>query len=258
MIIKIDNREVFISDSGKPFDKKKHTIVLIHGSGLSHIVWSLTEQYLSNQDYNVLALDLPGHGNSKGHCLSSIEEIANWLEKTINKIEINDFSIIGHSQGCLIALEYAFKYSKKLKNLIFVGGSYKIPVNQDLIDLAKSGSIKALNLMMKWGYGDSKRFIGGNPVQKILNSSREVSEILAIDLIACNNYKNGINAAKTIKCPTLFIFGEIDKMITLAKGKEFSDLVSNSKTHVIKNCGHMIMFENAFEMREKIVEFLKR
>ena len=102
------------------------------------------------------------------------------------------------------------------------------------------------------------KFIGGNPVQKIINSSREVSDILAIDLIACNNYKNGIKAAKTINCPTLFIFGEIDRMITLDKGKEFSSLISDSKIHVIKNCGHMIMFENAFEMREKITEFLKK
>ena len=258
MIINIDNKEVFASDSGRPLNKKKHTIILIHGSGLSHIVWSLTEQYLSNQDYNVLALDLPGHGNSKGDCLSSIEEIAEWLEKVINKIGIDDFSILGHSQGCLIALEYVFKYPKKAKNLIFVGGSYEIPVNQDLIDLAKSGSMKALNLMMKWGYGDSKRFIGGNPVQKIINSSREVSNILAIDLIACNNYKNGNKAVKAVDCPTLFIFGEIDKMITITKGKEFSSLIQNSKTHIIKNCGHMIMFENAFEMREEVIKFLKR
>ena len=56
----------------------------------------------------------------------------------------------------------------------------------------------------------------------------------------------------------MFVFGEIDKMITLAKGKKFSALVSNSKTHVIENCGHMIMFENAFEMREKVVDFLKK
>ena len=258
MIIEIDNKEVFASNAGKLFDKKKHTIVLIHGSGLSHIVWSLTEQYLSNQGYNVLSLDLPGHGNSKGDCLGSIEKIAEWLDKVMSKIEINDFSILGHSQGCLVALEYAFKYSKKVKNLIFVGGSYEIPVNRDLIDLAKSGSTKALNLMMKWGYGDSKRFIGGNPVQKIINSSREISDILAIDLIACDNYKNGKEAAKTINCPCLFIFGEIDKMILLSKGKEFSGLFSNSNTHVIKNCGHMIMFENAFEMREKVVEFLKK
>ena len=46
------------------------------------------------------------------------------------------------------------------------------------------------------GYGSSKQFIGGNPLQKILNSAREVREVLAVDLIACNNYKNGINATK--------------------------------------------------------------
>ncbi len=258
MIIDIDKTKIFVSDAGKSFDKNKHTIILIHGSGLSHIVWSLSVQYLSNQNYNVLALDLPGHGNSEGESLKSIEEIAEWVDKIVKKIKIENFSILGHSQGCLVALEYASKYPKKVKKLIFVGGSYEIPVNQDLIDLAKSGSVKALSLMMKWGYGDSKRFIGGNPVQKIINSSREVSEILAIDLVACNNYKNGINAAKKIHCPTLFIFGEIDKMITLDKGKKFSNLIPNSEIHVINNCGHMIMLENAFEMREKVAEFLKK
>jgi len=59
--------------------------------------------------------------------------------------------------------------------------------------------------------------------------------------MACNNYKNGIKATKSIKCPTLNIYGEIDKMITLPKGKESASLVPNTKTHVIKNGGHMIM-----------------
>ena len=112
--------------------------------------------------------------------------------------------------------------------------------------------------MMKWGYGSSKQFIGGNPLQKILNSAREIREVLAVDLIACNNYKNGINAVKKIKCPTFLIFGELDKMIKLEKGQEFAKLISNSKVHVIKNCGHMIILEKAFEMREKMMEFLKR
>ena len=256
MILEVDNKKVFATDGGNVFDKKKHTIILLHGSGLSNVVWSLTDQYLSNQGYNVLAFDLPGHGNSEGECLKNIEDMSEWLNKTLKKIQVTEFSILGHSQGCLIALDYAHKYPQNLKNLIFVGGSFAIPVNQDLIDLARSGDMKAINLMMKWGYGDSKRFIGGNPVQKIVNSPREVSDVLSVDLIACNNYKNGIKATKSIKCPTLFIFGEIDKMITLSKGKEFASLVPNSKTHVIKNCGHMIMFENAFEMREKVVEFL--
>jgi len=113
-------------------------------------------------------------------------------------------------------------------------------------------------LMMKWGYKDSNKFIGGNPVQRIINSSRAISEILAVDLKACNNYSNGKISATKINCPSLFIFGELDKMVNLEKGKKFSNEVKNSITHVIAECGHMIMIEKAFEMREKILEFLKK
>ena len=258
MIFEVEKKKVFSSDVGRSFDKSKDTIILLHGSGQSHVVWSLTDQYLSDQGYNVFTLDLPGHGNSEGESLNSIEEMAEWLEKVVTKIGINNLSILGHSQGCLIALEYINKFPNKVKKLIFVGGSYKIPVNKSLIDLAHSGDMESLNLMMKWGYGYSKQFIGGNPLQKILNSPREVREVLAVDLKACNNYKNGLNAVKKIKCPTFFIFGELDKMIKLDKGKEFSSLIHGSKTHIIKDCGHMIILENPFEMREKIAEFLKQ
>ena len=258
MIFQVDNKNVFASNSGQDIDKKKATIVLLHGSGLSHIVWSLTEQYLSNQNYNVLAIDLPGHGNSEGDCLKSIEEISDWLEKVFIELNVSELTIIGHSQGCLEILEYSLRYSKRVKNLIFIGGSYRMPVNQDLIDLAESGDDKAVQLMMKWSYENSKKFIGGNPVEKIINSPRNIREVLAIDLIACNNYKNGSEALKSINCPTLLIFGELDKMVNLEKGKKFAKLIPNSETYIIKNCGHMIMFEKAFEMREKISEFLKK
>tara|TARA_B100000795_G_scaffold106989_1_gene79020 strand:+ start:428 stop:1204 length:777 start_codon:yes stop_codon:yes gene_type:complete len=258
LIFKVENKEIFASDAGRGIDKSKHTIILLHGSGLNHIIWSLTEQYLSNQNYNILALDLPGHGNSEGPCLNSIEEISVWLEKVFNTLDIAELSLVGHSQGCLEILEYNFKYTKRAKNLIFVGGSFRMPVNQDLINFAKSGDGQAVKLMMKWGYENSKHFIGGNPVQKIINSARDIREILAIDLIACNEYKNGPEALKRIKCPTLFIFGELDKMVSLEKGKRFASLVPNSEVHVIEKSGHMIMLEKAFEMREKVAEFLKK
>ena len=258
MIFEIDNKKVFTSDAGQGIDKKKETIVLLHGSGLSHIVWSLTEQYLSNQNYNVLSIDLPGHGNSDGKSLKSIEGISNWLEKVFNELNISNITIIGHSQGCLEALEYCSKYSKRVKRLVFVGGSYKMPVNQDLIDLAENGDDQAVKLMMKWSYKNYKKFIGGNPVEKIISSPRDIREILAIDLVACNNYKNGPEALRSINCPTLLIFGELDKMVNLEKGMKFAELIPNSETHVINDCGHMIMFEKAFEMREKISEFLKK
>ena len=131
-----------------------------------------------------------------------------------------------------------------------------MPVNKDLIDLALDGDSDAVKLMMKWGYEGSKKFIGGEPVEQFIRWRSEISEILAVDLIACNNYQNGSEAAKAINCPTLFILGELDKMANLENGKKFANLVKNSITHVISGSGHMIMIEKAFEMREKILEFL--
>ena len=256
MIFQIENKNIFASDTGQGIDIKKKTIIFLHGSGLSHIVWSLTEQFFSNKNFNVLSIDLPGHGNSDGPCLDSIEKIADWLERIFSKLDLNNLILVGHSQGCLEILEYASKYKDRLNKLVFIGGSNKMPVHPDLIELAQNGDSDAVKLMMKWGYEGSKKFIGGNPVEKIIQSPRDISEILAVDLNACNNYSNGAEAAKTINFPSLLIFGELDKMVNLEKGKKFGDLIKNSTTHVIKGCGHMIMIEKAFEMREKILEFL--
>ena len=258
MIIKVENKSVHASDAGQGINNSKDTIVFLHGSGLSHIVWSLTEQFFSNKKYNVLSIDLPGHGNSEGPCLDSIEKIVDWLEKVFKELKLKNLILIGHSQGCLEALEYSFKYKSRLKKIVFIGGSYQMPVNKDLIDLALNGDSDAVKLMMKWGYEGSKKFIGGNPIERIIQSPRDISEILAIDLIACNNYKNGCDAAKAISCPTMLILGELDKMVNLESGKKFSELVKNSKTHIINGSGHMIMIEKAFEMREKVLEFLKK
>ena len=258
MKITIQNKSVYASDAGQGIENSKDTIVFLHGSGLSHIVWSLTEQFFSNKKFNVLSIDLPGHGNSEGPCLDSIEKIADWLEKVFEELKLKNIILIGHSQGCLEALEYSFKYRDRLKKIVFVGGSYRMPVNKDLIDLATDGDSDAVKLMMKWGFEGSKKFIGGNPVEKIIQSPRDISKILAVDLIACNNYQNGSDAAKAINCPAMFIFGELDKMANLESGKKFANLVKNSTTHIIIGSGHMIMIEKAFEMREKILEFLNK
>jgi pimeloyl-ACP methyl ester carboxylesterase len=230
----------------------------MHGSGLTHIVWSLHEQFYVSQGFNVLSIDLPGHGNSEGPSLKSIEEISDWVKQLINKVNISKINFIGHSQGCLVGIDFASRYPNLIDKLVLVAGSYKLPVNQDLIDLAEAGDEKSVLLMMKWGYEGSKAFIGGNPVKKIINSSREIREILAVDLNACNNYKNGKVSLEKINCSTLCIFGDLDKMVPLEVGNKMAAMIKNSEKKIINNCGHMIIFEKAFEMRKLVKDFLTR
>ena len=92
----------------------------MHGSGLTHIVWSLHEQFLASKGYSVLALDLPAHGNSEGPAIKSIEEIAEWINKLMQTLKIKEISFVGHSQGCLVALEYANQHSSNIEKIIFI------------------------------------------------------------------------------------------------------------------------------------------
>jgi len=249
---------VFVSTGGMDFDKEKPSILLMHGSGLTHIVWSLHEQFYASQGFNILSVDLPGHGNSEGPSLKSIEEISDWVKSLMNVLDIKKIIIIGHSQGCLVGIDFASRYPNLINSLVLVAGCYKMPVNQDLINYAEAGDEKAILLMMKWGYEGSKAFIGGNPVKKIINSSREIREVLAVDLNACNNYKGGKESLEKINCQTLCIFGDLDKMVPLEVGNKITSMIKNSEKKIINNCGHMIIFEKAFEMRKIVKEFLTK
>ena len=91
----------------------KHPIVFIHGTGMDHTVWTLPIRYFLRKDRNVLGIDLPGHGRSKGKLLETIPEMAKWLISYLDDLKINEFSVVGHSMGSLIALETAALANKR-------------------------------------------------------------------------------------------------------------------------------------------------
>ena len=128
-----------VSTGGMEINIKKPTLLLMHGSGLSNIVWSLHEQFYVTLGFNVLSIDLPGHGNSDGPALVSVHDISDWVKQLMNKINISKINFIGHSQGCLVGIDFASRYPDLINKLILVAGSYKLPVNKDLIDLAEAG-----------------------------------------------------------------------------------------------------------------------
>ena len=47
MKFEVNDKEVFASTGGRPFDKKKPLIIFVHGSGLSHITWVLQTRYFA-------------------------------------------------------------------------------------------------------------------------------------------------------------------------------------------------------------------
>ena len=53
-------------------------------------------------------------------------------------------------------------------------------------------------------------------------------------------------------------FRDLDKMVPVKVGLKMSEQIKNSEKKIINNCGHMIIFEKAFEMRKIVKEFLTK
>lgn len=252
MRFKVNNQEIFASTGGRPFDKKKPLIIFLHGSGFDHTVWMLQTRYFAFHGFSVLALDLPGHGLSKGECLSSIEEMADWVKYAIDSVDCKEASLVGHSQGCLVSLECASRYPNTIKTITLMGGSGSMPVNPLLLELAEKDDPKVIDLMMDWCHGPAGQFgthvIPGMShinIGAAIMTNKSLPKTLAVDLHACNNYTNGFNIAKNLPQPVLSILGDQDKMCPLKIGKKLALLIKNCNLQIIKNCGHMMHLEEA-------------
>ena len=265
MRFKVNGKDVFASTGGRPFDKEKPLIIFVHGSGLSHITWVLQTRYFAFHGYSVLALDLPGHGYSEGPSIKSIEEQGKWISDVIDSVGMKKASLVGHSQGCLISMECAAQFPEKVVSLALMGGAGEIPMNPELLDLAEKGDPKAVQLMMDWAHGPAGHF-GGHPVPGLFHlnlggtivENGSIKDTLGVDFRACDNYKNGFESAKKIKCPTINILGDKDKMCPLSAGKKLADCIEGSEVEIIKNCGHMILLEEADQSLSILKKFIKK
>ena len=155
MYFEVNGKRVFASTGGKTFDKNLPTVIFLHGSGLDHTFWGLHSRFFAFNNYSVLVPDLPGHTSSDGPPLASIESMADWLHDIVNALAITDISIIAHSQGCLIALEYASRYSDNLRSVSLIASGLATPVNKALIDAAVNKPEDAIAMMMSWGFGSA-------------------------------------------------------------------------------------------------------
>src|SRR3954463_7456568 len=109
MMFSVQGHEAYCYTGGKPLRAGLPTAVFIHGAQNDHSVWVLQTRYFAHHGFNVLAVDLPGHGRSKGAALGSVEALTDWLLALLDAAGAAKALLIGHSMGSLIALEASFK-----------------------------------------------------------------------------------------------------------------------------------------------------
>src|SRR5436853_5556215 len=114
MYLVVDGVRTFAGTGGRDFDPALPLVVFVHGAGLDHTVWALLARWFAHRGCGVLAPDLPGHGHSDGTPLDSIAALADWTAALMTAAKTGSATIIGHSMGCLVAIETAARHPDRV------------------------------------------------------------------------------------------------------------------------------------------------
>ena len=266
MFREVDNQSVFIYTGGRRFDPTLPVVVLIHGAGHDHSVWNFQARALAHHGLTVVAPDLPGHGRSPGPPLPDIESLATWIDCLLDALDVRTATIVGHSMGSLIALQYAASAGERVDRLILVGSVAPMPVAAPLLEAAARQPARAHAMINQWSYTPAHR-LGASPVPGMVLANvnqcimeRQPDKALATDLAACNAYQGGLAAAESVTCPVALICGERDQMTPAKAARALHAALANQAPDVriitLNGAGHAMMAEAPDQLSIAIRGFL--
>lgn len=238
------------SDEG--FRGDRQNLLFVHGSGGDHTLWK--EQFPGLQEFNIAAIDLPGHGRSSGKGEQSVEDYVEWIRKFIEKSEYKRPVVIGHSLGAAISLVSAIKYGGLISGIVPVGGGVTMPVNDVILNGIRSNSAETMAFIAKFSVTKENR---EKFLEKLKGDLTKTDPAVTYgDFLSCSK----LDIAKlisSIKVPALIVCGTDDKMTPPALSQYICEHIPGARIALIGGAGHYVMWEKPRELNAAISGFVK-
>ncbi len=243
------------------------TLVFLHGFPGQMSNWKYQVPYF-REKYRVIVYDQRGFGESDKPREVSFEDYVEDLDSLLGAIGVDsgDTVVIGHSFGAMVAQLYARDHS--VKGVVLIGSLIKMRI--DFLDyiiwylpsLIWKPLFFSRNPLTERIY--SKLYFSPSTPKKVFEEFAEDNvdylKRLPPHSYRYSKYFKGYNAEPwlgRIRVPTLVIVGEDDKATPPEENKKISELIPNSRLIVVKNAGHMVIYEKPREVNKAIEDFIK-
>ncbi|GLT20992.1 alpha/beta hydrolase [Zoogloea oryzae] len=264
MKLTLAGRDTYVYTGGRAFDAARPTIVFIHGAGHDHSVWTLQSRYFATHGWNPVVPDLPGHGQSAGPQLTSIEAIADWVLALLDGLGVATATLAGHSMGSLVALQAASRAPERVRSLVLVGSVAPMPVAPPLLDATLAARDKAHRMINQWSYAPGSQ-LGASSIPGLnltaINErlmQRAAPGVLHTDMSACNAYTGGFDAAARVTCPVLLLSAAQDRMTPPKAIAPLANAFTSARKVnkvVLSGAGHAMMAEAPGAVLDAIWQF---
>ncbi len=259
MRVNTPHGELFVYTGAREHKPNQPAVVFVHGTGMDHTVWVLPSRYFARHGYNVLSIDLPGHGKSGGDPVSTIDEMADAVAEAMEAAGIADAALVGHSMGSLVTLSAAARYPEKARALALIGTTAPMGVHPAMMTSAANNDHDVIDMITYWGYSKSAQLGGNeNPGMWMAGSTLRLLEkakkdVIHLDLKACEDYSAGQDHGRSIRCPTLFILGDRDIMTPMRSAQTLVDTIADAKVCRMTKTGHSLMMEKPDALLDALI-----
>ena len=241
-------------------------MTFVHGAGGSSSIWYKQVREF-RKHFNVLLLDLRGHGNSKPNLKDAFSDrytfdsITNDIVEVVEYERIEKSHFVGISLGTILIRNLAEKYPDKVDSMVMGGAIMKLNFRSQV--LMRLGVICKSVVPYLWLYKFFAFVIMPNKNHKESRSLfvREAKKLYQKEFIRWFKLTSEINPllrffrSADIKIPTLYVMGEEDYLF-LPTIRKISKAHSTSELFVVVNCGHVVNIEQPVIFNNTVIDYI--
>ncbi len=235
-------------------------VLLIHGYGGDLDNWLFNIDALSEKA-PVIALDLPGHGQSAVKLPAGVNLVAQagFVVHFLDAINVTRAHMVGHSMGAAIASQIALDAPQYVASLTLIGSAgLGAEINSAYIDgFANAQSRRELKPVLEILFSDPA-LVSRQLVDDVLRYKRldgvgsllvELGQALFCD--GKQNEQPGLKLGSS--CPALVIWGRDDRVIPV---NHASNAPKGATVEILEGVGHMVQLERASEVNRLIIQHI--
>ncbi len=273
----LDGSPVNVVELGPERDEgAAQPLVFVHGLSGSWPNW-LEQLSVFAVERRVVTLDLPGFGHSPmPQQTISIAGYARMLDHLLGELGIDAAAVVGNSMGGFIAAELAIAFPQRVERLVLVSAAGLSTYNRR-DTLTVMPAIRRLERILMassaWTASKSDAVVRRARLRDaalgvVVRHPDRLDAALAAEQIrgaGKPGFIQGLEAVidydirdrlGEIACPTLIVWGERDRLISVRDADVFAELIPNSRKVVFGDTGHMAMLERPDAFNALLDEFL--
>jgi pimeloyl-ACP methyl ester carboxylesterase len=244
-------------------------VTFVHGAGGSSSIWFKQIRDFQKH-FNVLLLDLRGHGNSNSQIKKAFQNkytfksIANDVLEVIDFLKIEKSHFVGISLGTILIRQLAETHPNRIQSMIMGGAILKMNFRSQI--LMKLGNIfkYVLPYLVLYKFFAFVIMPNKNHKNSRLLFINEAKKLYQKEFIRWFKLTAEINPILRwfrqveVNIPTLYVMGEEDYMFLPSVRKVVEKHYKSSKLVVIENCGHVVNVDRPIVFNEHVIAFISK